>query len=39
MAKFPEIDRAGFFTLAAAKEKMHPAEFEFLSRLKKPRAK
>jgi predicted NUDIX family NTP pyrophosphohydrolase len=34
-ATFPEIDRAGFFTLEAAKEKMHPAEFEFLSRVKK----
>jgi len=35
MAKFPEIDRAGFFTLEAAKEKMHPAEFEFMTRLEK----
>ena len=35
MATFPEIDRAGFFTVDAAKEKMHSAEFEFLSRLKK----
>jgi predicted NUDIX family NTP pyrophosphohydrolase len=34
MATFPEIDRAGFFTLEAAREKMHPAELEFLSRLK-----
>jgi predicted NUDIX family NTP pyrophosphohydrolase len=31
---FPEIDRADFFTLDAAKEKMHPAEFEFLLRLR-----
>ena len=30
---FPEIDRAAFFTLAAAGKKMHPTEFEFLSRL------
>ncbi len=30
---FPEIDRAGFFTLAAAEKKMHPTEFEFLTRL------
>jgi len=33
-ATFPEIDRANFFTFDAAREKMHPAEFEFLSRLK-----
>jgi len=31
--EFPEIDRAGFFSIEAAREKMHPAEFEFLSRL------
>jgi predicted NUDIX family NTP pyrophosphohydrolase len=30
---FPEIDRAAFFTLGAAETKMHPTEFEFLSRL------
>jgi predicted NUDIX family NTP pyrophosphohydrolase len=35
MAIFPEIDRAEFFSAGAAKEKMHPAEFEFISRLKK----
>jgi predicted NUDIX family NTP pyrophosphohydrolase len=34
MATFPEIDRAGFFTFEAAREKLHPAEFEFLSRLR-----
>jgi predicted NUDIX family NTP pyrophosphohydrolase len=34
MVTFPEIDRADFFTLEAARDKMHPAEFEFLSRLK-----
>lgn len=33
--EFPEIDRAGFFTVAAAREKMHPSEFEFLLRLEK----
>ena len=32
-AQFPEIDRAGFFTREAAREKMHPAEFEFVGRL------
>jgi predicted NUDIX family NTP pyrophosphohydrolase len=31
--EFPEIDRAAFFTIEAAREKMHPAEFEFLPRL------
>jgi predicted NUDIX family NTP pyrophosphohydrolase len=34
MATFPEIDRVDFFTFDAAREKMHAAEFEFLSRLK-----
>jgi predicted NUDIX family NTP pyrophosphohydrolase len=34
-AQFPEIDRAGFFTVERAKEKMHPAEFEFLTRVEK----
>src|ERR1700688_2364077 len=34
MTTFPEIDRANFFTFEAARDKMHPAEFEFLSRLK-----
>ena len=33
--EFPEIDRAQFFTIEAAREKMHPAEFEFLPRLTK----
>jgi predicted NUDIX family NTP pyrophosphohydrolase len=33
--EFPEIDRAAFFTLDAAREKMHPVEFEFVSRLVK----
>jgi predicted NUDIX family NTP pyrophosphohydrolase len=31
--EFPEIDRAAFFTIEAAGEKMHPAEFELVSRL------
>ena len=33
--QFPEIDRAEFFTVERAREKMHPAEFEFLTRLEK----
>ena len=33
--EFPEVDRAAFFTLDAAREKMHPAEFEFFLRLAK----
>jgi len=35
MREFPEIDRAQFFTIEAAREKMHPTEFEFLPRLTK----
>lgn len=31
--EFPEIDRAAFLTVAQAKEKIHPAEFEFVRRL------
>ncbi len=31
--EFPEIDRAAFFTVKAAAQKMYPAEFEFVSRL------
>jgi predicted NUDIX family NTP pyrophosphohydrolase len=31
--EFLEIDRAAFFTIQAAREKMHAAEFELLSRL------
>jgi predicted NUDIX family NTP pyrophosphohydrolase len=31
--EFPEIDRAAFFTIEDAREKMHAAEFEFVSRL------
>lgn len=35
--EFPEVDRAGFFTVETAKHKMHPAEFEFVSRLQSVR--
>ena len=31
--EFPEIDRADFFTLDVARDKIHPAEFEFVERL------
>jgi predicted NUDIX family NTP pyrophosphohydrolase len=31
--EFPEIDRAGFFGVEAAREKMHPSEFAFVERL------
>ena len=31
---FPEIDRAAFFDVAAAQEKLHPAEYEFVERLR-----
>jgi predicted NUDIX family NTP pyrophosphohydrolase len=31
--QFPEIDRAEFFTIERARETMHPAEFELLTRL------
>ncbi len=31
--EFPEIDRADFFRLDAARAKAHPAEFEFVARL------
>jgi predicted NUDIX family NTP pyrophosphohydrolase len=33
MREFPEIDRAGFFTAAQAKAKMHPVEFPLVIRL------
>lgn len=36
--EFPEIDRAEFFTIKAAKQKMHAAEFEFVSRLERMRS-
>jgi predicted NUDIX family NTP pyrophosphohydrolase len=31
--EFPEIDRYSFFTLPAAQEQIHPAEYPFLTRL------
>jgi predicted NUDIX family NTP pyrophosphohydrolase len=31
--EFPEIDRADFFGVEAAREKMHPSEFAFVERL------
>lgn len=31
--EFPEVDRAEFFTVEAARDKMHAAEFEFATRL------
>jgi predicted NUDIX family NTP pyrophosphohydrolase len=31
--EFPEIDRADFFTVDAARATIHPAEFEFVERL------
>jgi predicted NUDIX family NTP pyrophosphohydrolase len=33
--EFPEVDRADFFTLAQAKQKMHPVEFPFVASLQK----
>jgi predicted NUDIX family NTP pyrophosphohydrolase len=33
--EFPEVDRADFFNVESAREKMYPAEFEFLGRLEK----
>ena len=35
MRDFPEVDRAGFFTVEAARDKLHPAEFPFVERLSK----
>ena len=32
-SEFPEIDRADFFTVDAAREKIHPEEFGFVTRL------
>jgi predicted NUDIX family NTP pyrophosphohydrolase len=31
--EFPEIDRADFFTVPAARQKMHPTELDFVARL------
>ncbi len=39
MANFPEVDRAAFFGVEAARVKMHPAEFELLARLEKELSK
>jgi predicted NUDIX family NTP pyrophosphohydrolase len=36
MQEFPEVDRAGWFTLAEAREKLNPAQAEFLVRLPPP---
>jgi predicted NUDIX family NTP pyrophosphohydrolase len=33
MASFPEVDRAGWFGLGEAREKLNPAQVEFLDRL------
>lgn len=33
--KVPEIDKAGFFSVEEAKEKINPRQFEFIERLKK----
>jgi predicted NUDIX family NTP pyrophosphohydrolase len=33
--EFPEVDRAAFYTIEEAREKMHPKEFEFLAQLTK----
>lgn len=37
-AEFPEVDRAGWFSLEEAAEKIHPAQAEFLTRLAAARA-
>lgn len=37
--EFPEVDRAAFFTLEEAREKIHPAESPFLTRLAQLRPK
>lgn len=34
-SEFPEVDRAAFFTVEAARQKMHPAEFDFVARVEK----
>jgi predicted NUDIX family NTP pyrophosphohydrolase len=31
--EFPEVDRAAFFTVESAREKIHPSEFELITRL------
>jgi predicted NUDIX family NTP pyrophosphohydrolase len=37
--EFPEVDRAAFFTLEAARAKMHPVEFDFFVRVDAVRLK
>ena len=37
MREFPEVDRAGWFDLARAREKLNPAQAELLVRLPPPR--
>ena len=34
-AEFPEVDRAAFYSVGAAREKMIPAEYEFVIRLER----
>ena len=33
MQEFPEVDRAGWFSLSEARERLNPAQAEFLDRL------
>ena len=37
MQTFPEVDRAGWFALDAARVKLNPAQCEFLDRLRRDR--
>jgi len=37
--EFPEVERAAFFTFDSVREKIHPAEFELLTRLQAVLAK
>jgi predicted NUDIX family NTP pyrophosphohydrolase len=36
MQAFPEVDRAGWFSIEEAREKLNPAQAEFLVRLPPP---
>ena len=36
MQEFPEVDRAGWFGIAEAREKINPAQAELLDRLERP---
>jgi predicted NUDIX family NTP pyrophosphohydrolase len=38
MQAFPEVDRAGWFSIEEAREKLNPAQAEFLVRLPPPRS-